>query len=103
MISLTVTPHPVTLDGQRHLSVQLDAGDTLDTLLAAGMALEAAALVVPPDAPRAGPVKAALYCRAADCYRAVEHNDFETDADRAKAAWMERNASETARRIACDG
>ena len=33
MISLTVTPHPVTLDGQRHLSVQLDAGDTLDVLL----------------------------------------------------------------------
>lgn len=33
VISLTVTPHPVTLDGQRHLSVQLDAGDTLDVLL----------------------------------------------------------------------
>ena len=33
VISLTVTPHPVTLDGQRHLSVQLDAGDTLDALL----------------------------------------------------------------------
>ena len=32
-VSLTVTPHPVTLDGQRHLSVQLDAGDTLDSLL----------------------------------------------------------------------
>lgn len=88
------------------LSALLQRSDPVhqpNPLLAAGMALEAAALVVPPDAPRAGPVKAALYCRAADCYRAVEHNDFETDADRAKAAWMERNASETARRIACDG
>ncbi len=32
-VSLTITPHPVTLDGQRHLSVQLDTGDTLDALL----------------------------------------------------------------------
>lgn len=32
-VSLTITPHPVTLDGQRHLSVVVEAGDTLDSLL----------------------------------------------------------------------